>query len=118
MSRTIDISRYKITRHCKKRWKKRKLDYVPKNEKRKNDIREYIKNPMIVIKTYYEKGTYRVTDYRYEYVIDCKRKTIITMNAYKKSKPKRNIIEKSKKRFKKHYVNEMRRLINEQRFYY
>jgi hypothetical protein len=86
MNEFIDISDYFILPHCRRRWKKRWLEYTPKGEKRIKNVDEIIKERMRIIKVYPEQQTYRVTDGRYEFVVDPGMKTIITMNACKKEK--------------------------------
>lgn len=94
--RWLDISDYFILPHCRKRWKKRWLDFTPHGEKRVKEIEEVIKPPMKVIREYPDRGTVRVTDYRYEFVVDPVRKVIITLNAHKKETPKEVYLKKKR----------------------
>lgn len=81
----IDISNYFILKHCRKRWRKRFLDYTPKNCSREKSIDKIVKNgKFIIIKEYPERGTIRVTDKQYEFVVNPVDKVIITVNAHKK----------------------------------
>lgn len=90
----IDISNYFILWHCKKRWKKRFLKYTPINSKRIKDIDEIIaESKFKVIKEYPERGTFRVTDKRYEFIIHPEDKVIITVNAYRKKLTKKEYLD-------------------------
>lgn len=80
----IDISKFYILPHCRKRWKKRWLDFTPIRERRIRRIDDAIKFPMKIIRRYPDRGTMRVTDFRYEYVIDTHKEVIITVNAHVK----------------------------------
>lgn len=80
----LDISDYSILPHCRRRWKKRWLDFTPHGEKRIKSIEEAIMPPMRIIREYPDRGTMRVTDSRYEFVVDVERKIVITLNASKK----------------------------------
>jgi hypothetical protein len=92
----FDISDYFILPHCRRRWKKRWLDFTPRGEKRSKDIEEAIKPPMKLIREYPDRGTLRVTDQRYEFVVDPVRKVIITLNAFKKETPKDVYLKKKR----------------------
>jgi hypothetical protein len=80
----LDISEYFIMPHCRKKWKKRWLHYTPKGEKRVYTIEEAIKGKKKLVRAYIERGTLRVTDFKYEFIVDTSRKVIITMYAYQR----------------------------------
>lgn len=96
----LDISNYFILPHCRRRWKKRWLDYTPHGEKRIKSIDEAIKTPMTIIREYPDRGTIRVTDFKYEFVVDTTRKIIITLNAHKRKTTKETYLKK-KRRYKR-----------------
>jgi hypothetical protein len=93
----LDISDYSILPHCRRRWKKRWLDFTPHGEKRIKTIEEAIMPPMRIIREYAERGTLRVTDFKYEFVVDESRKIVISLNAAKKEVTSHKLLKKKKR---------------------
>jgi hypothetical protein len=98
MNGLVDISTFHIANHCRKRWKKRWLDFTPKGEVRRRDIEDFIIEPMKIIKEYPARDTIRVTDGRYEFVVNLQRQVIITLNVHKKLTTKEVYLKKKERR--------------------